>query len=297
MPNLGPVLDPNTFDDDFFTNSSLVNPVLAIDNEYRRDKRRTFNVGGNASYNFTKNLTFRSTARLRHHQRRPEHLQRAVLAHLRQAAGSYQNLPLPPSPRHHADHAQQLERADYNFKKGKHRWTRCWARKPTSSATPSSTCKPTSCRWTSPPSGPWPTSTRACCPPATPAQPVLPSTDIPQTTRLLSGFGRLNYSYDDKYLFTATFRADGSSKFEPGNRVGYFPGASVAWRISQENFLRPSPHGIGPEAAPELRPGRQQPHRRLPVQPALLRPATPPVRRSTTPLCWARRPPACPTPT
>ncbi len=52
-----------------------------------------------------------------------------------------------------------------------------------------------------------------------------------------SWFGRLNYSYKGKYLFTATFRADGSSKFAPNNQWGYFPAAALAWRISDESFM------------------------------------------------------------
>ncbi|MEQ9441325.1 MAG: TonB-dependent receptor [Cyclobacteriaceae bacterium] len=55
--------------------------------------------------------------------------------------------------------------------------------------------------------------------------------------RLNSYFGRLNYSLFDKYLFNATFRADGSSRFAPNNRWGYFPAASLAWRISEESFM------------------------------------------------------------
>lgn len=54
---------------------------------------------------------------------------------------------------------------------------------------------------------------------------------------LLSFFGRANYNYEDKYLVSATFRADGSSKFSEGNRWGYFPSAAVAWRISSEPFM------------------------------------------------------------
>jgi len=54
---------------------------------------------------------------------------------------------------------------------------------------------------------------------------------------LFSYFGRVNYSYADKYLLTATVRRDGSSRFGPGNRFGVFPSASVAWRISKENFF------------------------------------------------------------
>ncbi len=44
-----------------------------------------------------------------------------------------------------------------------------------------------------------------------------------------------------KYLFTVSFRADGSSKFAPGNKWGYFPSGSVAWRIHEENFMKNIP--------------------------------------------------------
>ncbi|MCB0594372.1 MAG: TonB-dependent receptor [Phaeodactylibacter sp.] len=55
---------------------------------------------------------------------------------------------------------------------------------------------------------------------------------------LASYFGRFNYSFDERYLFTFTMRADGSSKFGPNNKWGYFPSGSVAWRISNEEFLK-----------------------------------------------------------
>jgi TonB-linked SusC/RagA family outer membrane protein len=53
---------------------------------------------------------------------------------------------------------------------------------------------------------------------------------------LQSAFVRANYAFQNKYLLTATFRADGSSKFAPGKRWGYFPAFSAGWRISDENF-------------------------------------------------------------
>jgi len=53
----------------------------------------------------------------------------------------------------------------------------------------------------------------------------------------LSFFGRANYSLLDRYLFTLTMRADGSSKFAPGHRWGYFPAGAFAWRISDEPFM------------------------------------------------------------
>lgn len=54
---------------------------------------------------------------------------------------------------------------------------------------------------------------------------------------LVSYFGRVNYSFNDKYLFTASVRTDGSSRFGPNNRWGYFPAVSAGWRISDEAFM------------------------------------------------------------
>lgn len=56
--------------------------------------------------------------------------------------------------------------------------------------------------------------------------------------KLMSFFGRVNYDILNKYLFTATYRADGSSKFLGSNRWGYFPSAAVAWKIKEESFLK-----------------------------------------------------------
>jgi len=59
------------------------------------------------------------------------------------------------------------------------------------------------------------------------------------TNELVSYFGRINYNLLDKYLFTTTLRADGSSRFGPNNRFGIFPSGAVAWRLSNENFMQP----------------------------------------------------------
>lgn len=55
--------------------------------------------------------------------------------------------------------------------------------------------------------------------------------------KLLSFIGRGNYDYKGRYLLTATLRRDGSSRFGSNNRWGWFPSASVAWRVSQEEFM------------------------------------------------------------
>lgn len=56
--------------------------------------------------------------------------------------------------------------------------------------------------------------------------------------RLLSFFGRANYDYKNRYILSATFRADGSSKFLQENRWGYFPAFAAGWKISEESFLK-----------------------------------------------------------
>ena len=53
----------------------------------------------------------------------------------------------------------------------------------------------------------------------------------------VSLFGRFNYNYKDKYLFTGTIRRDGTSRLASGNRYGIFPSASIAWRITEEDFM------------------------------------------------------------
>ncbi|GAB3549062.1 SusC/RagA family TonB-linked outer membrane protein [Spirosoma fluminis] len=56
-----------------------------------------------------------------------------------------------------------------------------------------------------------------------------------------SYFGRINYGYKDKYLLTVTGRADGSSKFGENHKFAFFPSAALAWRVSEEDFLKTNP--------------------------------------------------------
>ncbi|WNJ20068.1 TonB-dependent receptor [Pontibacter sp. G13] len=69
------------------------------------------------------------------------------------------------------------------------------------------------------------------------AKEVLPTNSTRTQWGLMSFLGRVNYTLLDRYLFTATARYDGSSKFAEGNKFGLFPSAAVAWRVSDEPFL------------------------------------------------------------
>ncbi len=66
---------------------------------------------------------------------------------------------------------------------------------------------------------------------------TLVNSSFKATNALLSYLGRVNYKYLDKYLLTASYRIDGSSRFGEGNRFGFFPSFSLGWLVDQENFF------------------------------------------------------------
>jgi TonB-linked SusC/RagA family outer membrane protein len=66
---------------------------------------------------------------------------------------------------------------------------------------------------------------------------AFPSSSLENTERILSLFSRVNYTYSNKYYASFSVRGDGSTKFIKGKQWGYFPSASLAWRISNESFM------------------------------------------------------------
>ncbi|MGC1203894.1 MAG: SusC/RagA family TonB-linked outer membrane protein [Flavobacteriaceae bacterium] len=83
---------------------------------------------------------------------------------------------------------------------------------------------------------PTPTTTNQAGPNGVPVKSLAVNTyDV--TDEIQSYFARVNYTLADKYLFTATVRADGSSKFGESNQYGYFPSGAVAWKINEEDFI------------------------------------------------------------
>ena len=65
------------------------------------------------------------------------------------------------------------------------------------------------------------------------------SQSLKSSWSMMSYLARLNYNYKSKYYATASFRADGSSKFSKKNRYGYFPSGSLAWNFMEEDFMKP----------------------------------------------------------
>ncbi len=68
--------------------------------------------------------------------------------------------------------------------------------------------------------------------------PGVPTSEENYDDKLISFFGRVNYNVLERYLFSVSFRADGSSKFGLNNKWGYFPAVSAAWRISEEPWMK-----------------------------------------------------------
>ena len=234
----GSVIDASTFDPDFFETSSLINPIITIDNEYRNDHRRTINIGANASFQLMKNLLFRSTAGFDITDFNLSTFNGRYSPTLRSASGGYANLPFATITTTTQSTLNNSNVLDYSVEKGKHQIGVLLGQETYEQTNRQQFIQTNFLPLDITADRALANINQGVLPPGQTSQPVLPQTSIPQNYTLLSGFGRLTYSYDDKYLFTGTFRADGSSKFGKGNQVGFFPGASVAWRISKENFFQ-----------------------------------------------------------
>ncbi|WP_201977447.1 SusC/RagA family TonB-linked outer membrane protein [Hymenobacter rubidus] len=230
-------LDPGVFDPTFFSQSNLVNPVIAIENDYRRDKLRNLNLGANASFNFTKDLAFRSTVGFDISDIRQESFSGRYSPAILAPSGPYQNLPFVSIGTSQQVIINNSNVLTYAFKSGRHAVDALVGeeiyQQRASALNAQTYFLPQSI-----------TAERAL---ANINQGVLPNSTARQPNptssnaeaHLLSGFGRVTYSFDEKYLFTGTVRADGSSKFAQSRNVAYFPAASVAWRLSKEAFMLP----------------------------------------------------------
>ncbi|RPD44944.1 TonB-dependent receptor [Hymenobacter sediminis] len=235
----GVLLDPNVFDPEFFTTSSLVNPIVAIDSEFRDDKRRTFNIGANLALDLAKGLVFRSTAGFDINYSELNTFNGRNSPTIRQPAGGYNELPFATITTGNQLTINNSNVLDYSTVKGKHNIGLLLGEETYQQRNRQQYIQTNYLPLDITAERAWANINQGVLPTGVTAQPVLPGTGIPQDYTLLSGFGRLTYSYDDKYLFTGTFRADGSSKFKPDsdNQWAFFPGASAAWRISKENFF------------------------------------------------------------
>lgn len=222
------------FDEDYYIATRLTNPVTLTDAEYQKRYSNGINLSGYATYEFIPGLTLRVTAGYNNNVDRTDQFYSKITA----TARNYASLPvgiIRNATTLTINNSNVLTYRKAGLGGGKHdidallgqetyetsgRAIGLETRYFPSDITPEKALA--NVNLGSPPTGaiqPQPTSSE-------------------YQNRLLSFFGRLNYSYDKRYLATATFRADGSTKFAPESRWAYFPSGSLAWRFSQEEFMK-----------------------------------------------------------
>lgn len=212
--NTDPLLE-----DDY--SNPLVSPIVSASEEQKEKLLRSLQINGGFTFNFNKRLSFRNSTGMRYSTTRND-----VFNGARSSSGKRSSI---------NGYIQYDERGsfqtsnvlNYNYRKGKHRLTLMAGQEYISN---------------------WSKNLRSTVT-------NFPNNDIglddmnlgtPSSTtskvvyddKLVSFFGRANYNLGDKYLLTATVRADGSSKFSDRHKWGYFPSVSAAWRLGEEEFIK-----------------------------------------------------------
>ena len=210
--------DPLLADD---SGNVMQNPLLSAAEETNNKEYRTFQANGGFNYKIFKGLSFRNSTGMNYYTRRNEIFfgDKSITAKRTNINGSIQNT--------EGGSFQISNVLSYNWEKAKHnltvmagqefvnRWTRAFKASATNFPNDEIGLGDLSL-----------------------GLPGTPTSSQNYDDKLLSFFGRVNYGFADKYLFTASFRADGSSKFGKNNKWGYFPAVSAAWRIGEEEFIK-----------------------------------------------------------
>lgn len=222
------------FDADYANLTNLTNPVMLTHNELKYDYRNDVNVNGYVSYDITPNLSIKSVVGVTAYNRKGNTYNGKITS----VARSNANMPVVNLTTEENVTLTNSNTISYKRTIGDHRFDVLAGQEiyQTKNNTFNSTVK-----WipvdlsvdqafagiqkASPPSG----------------QIQDPPTTSQFETRLISFFGRANYSYKDKFLFTGTLRYDGSNKFLYENAFGSFPAFAAAWRISKESFMEEIP--------------------------------------------------------
>lgn len=222
------------FDADYANLTNLTNPVMLTHNELKYDYKNDVNVNGYVSYDITPNLSIKSVVGVTAYNRKGNTYNGKITS----VARSNANMPVVNLTTEENVTLTNSNTISYKRTIGDHRFDVLAGQEiyQTKNNTFNSTVK-----WipvdlsvdqafagiqkASPPSG----------------QIQDPPTTSQFETRLISFFGRANYSYKDKFLFTGTLRYDGSNKFLYENAFGAFPAFAAAWRISKESFMEDIP--------------------------------------------------------
>ncbi|MBW7466526.1 TonB-dependent receptor [Pontibacter aydingkolensis] len=225
------------FDQDYAeeTNANslaLVNPLLLTQAEYRNNRRNTTNLNGYLSINLTNYLTIKSTLGIDMNKFRTDAFNDSITSASRQNGGGLPIASIDTRDRNVLTNSNVITFSNSKLKSDFHTRNNINFLLGHEIVNEKSNSYYIESRE-------FPSFTpvkTALANMVLGANPQLPRS-FEEETKLLSFFSRLNYAFDDKYLVTLTMRADGSSVFSEDNRWGYFPSASVAWRVLNENFM------------------------------------------------------------
>lgn len=223
------LIDPASDDDDYdqFL-KSLISPTALASQDYRKRTDKDLSLNGALSWKIIKPLTFRSEISTTLKMQQNKRFFGPLTGESRNVGG---NLPLGELTNSQGQTYRFTNTLNYKFKKGKdHDFTFLLGQELLSGRGTQAFNRAKSFDVN-------------LSPEVLFANMGLGTPDRSSTTEfrgenIISGFGRANYSYKGKYLLALTTRADWSSKFAPGKRLGIFPAASFAWRASEESFLQ-----------------------------------------------------------
>lgn len=231
LPNKPEIDD---FDELYYSQSNLSNPVILTQAEYRRRYSTAVNLSGYLSYQLVKDLTFKSTLGYNTNDRRNTAFNSEITGIARQ----YASLPVAAIYTDNAKTINVSNTLQYtkNNYKDVHDFGLLLGQEVYETRFRSNSIET---RYF--PLGITPEKALANMnlgtPPDISSQEPYPVTREDAPYRLFSLFGRANYSYNDRYLFNFTLRADRSSKFSYERGILYFPSASFAWRFNKESFM------------------------------------------------------------
>jgi TonB-dependent starch-binding outer membrane protein SusC len=213
--------------------SYLINPIVATNDNNREQNRKNYNMVGSVSWNILENLQFRSEIGLDNVRSRDNRFYGLTTYYV-------QNTPSNENQNHPAVIITQTEQLrfrnantlNYNFK------GMLGPDHSLNLLVGHETIRTENTQFTSVVHG-FPTlfTSEQAFKLTTQGKSQTTNNFLSPDDKLLSFFGRANYELKSKYLLSATYRADGSSRFLDGNRWGYFPSAAAAWKISSEEFM------------------------------------------------------------
>lgn len=211
--------DPLLVDD---SGNTMQNPVISAEEETNNKEYRTIQANGSLTFKIIKGLSFRNNTGMRYQTRRDEIFfgARSMTAKRSSINGSIKNT--------ENSSFQTSNVLTYDLRKKKHNFTAMLGQEFVSRWN----------RYLKASASNFPSDAIGLEDLSLGATPGTPESFINDDDKLLSFFTRMNYNFAEKYLFTFSVRADGSSKFGPNNKWGVFPAASAAWRLSEEDFIQ-----------------------------------------------------------